>query len=163
MKLVSTLLADTPFTLDNMTAADLMTSNPHSIREDATVTEAIHFMTRNGLSGAVVINAAGRPVGVLTNTDIMIHSRERTHGKEMPLIPMAEADYENWVAEGSVVGPTFVSEVMTPIVFTVRDTDAARKVIEQMVSLHVHRIFVVDDADVVVGVISALDVLKRLV
>jgi predicted transcriptional regulator len=52
---------------------------------------------------------------------------------------------------------------MTPIVFTVRDNDLARKVIEQMVSLHVHRIFVVDDADVVVGVISALDVLKRLV
>jgi predicted transcriptional regulator len=52
---------------------------------------------------------------------------------------------------------------MTPIVFTVRSDDSARKVVEQMVSLNIHRMFVVDEASVVIGVISALDVLRRIV
>jgi CBS domain-containing protein len=163
MRLSSNLLAETPFSLDTMTAADLMAANPLSIREDATLAEAIRFMTDHALSGAVVIDAAGHSVGVITNTDIMVHSRERMHGKEMPFIPMAEASTEDWLEEGAFVGPTFVSEVMTPIVFTVRENDPARKVIEQMVSLNIHRIFVVDEADVVIGVISALDVLRRMV
>src|SRR5262249_32309797 len=85
------------------------------------------------------------------------------HGREMPLIPMSEWTTENWLQEDAFVGPPFVSEVMTPIVFTVRGDDSARKVVEQMVSLNIHRLFVVDEVGVVVGVISALDVLRRLV
>jgi predicted transcriptional regulator len=162
MRLSSQLL-ETRFSLEDLTAADLMTANPLSIREDASLTEAIRFMTDHALSGAVVINAAGRPVGVITNTDILVHQREKMHGREMPLIPMSEWTTENWLQEDAFVGPPFVSEVMTPIVFTVRSDDSARKVVEQMVSLNIHRLFVVDEAGVVVGVISALDVLRRIV
>jgi predicted transcriptional regulator len=162
MRLSSQLL-ESRFSLDELTAADLMTANPLSIREDANLAEAVRFMTDHALSGAVVINAAGRPVGVITNTDILVHQRERLHGREMPLIPMSEWTTENWLEGDEFVGPPFVSEVMTPIVFTVRNDDSARKVVEQMVALNIHRLFVVDEAGVVVGVISALDVLRRMV
>jgi CBS domain-containing protein len=162
MRLSANLLAEIPLSLDNMTAADLMSANPLSIREDATVAEAVRFMTDHAVSGVVVINDAGRSVGVLTQTDILIHNREHMHGKDMPLVPMAEVA-ENWLDEGAFAGPTFVSEVMTPIIFTVRAIDPARKVVEQMLSLHIHRIFVVDEDDVVIGVVTALDVLRRLV
>jgi predicted transcriptional regulator len=162
MRLSSQLL-ESRFSLEELTAADLMTANPLSIREDATLTEAIRFMTDHALSGAVVINAAGRSVGVITNTDLLVHQREKKHDREMPLIPMSEWTTENWLQEETFAGPPYVSEVMTPIVFTVRSDDSARKVVEQMVSLNIHRLFVVDEAGVVIGVISALDVLRRIV
>jgi predicted transcriptional regulator len=41
------------------TAADLMTSNPLSIRVDATIREAVAFLVDKGISGAPVIDSAG--------------------------------------------------------------------------------------------------------
>jgi predicted transcriptional regulator len=147
--------------LDDFTAADLMTANPLSIREDATLGEAVRFLTDKGVSGAMVISAAGRPVGVISTSDIVIHDRERLGRSELMPLPLNEGAR---LGDAGTMrfGPTLVSEVMTPIVFTVRADDAARKVIEQMIALNVHRLFVVDETDVVIGVISALDILRHL-
>jgi CBS domain-containing protein len=51
---------------------------------------------------------------------------------------------------------------MTPVVFCVRPDASAREVVETMVDLGVRRLFVVDNSGVLVGVISALDVLRHL-
>jgi CBS domain-containing protein len=51
---------------------------------------------------------------------------------------------------------------MTPVVFsTALDAPAAR-VVGGMLGLRVHRLFVLDPGGVLVGVISAMDVLRRL-
>ena len=55
------------------TAADLMTPNPMSIRHSATVSDAANFLAARGISAAPVIDEAGRPVGVVSSTDILIH------------------------------------------------------------------------------------------
>ena len=150
-------------TLEEFTAADLMTANPLSIREDATLAEATRFLTDKGVSGAVVISEAGRPVGVISTSDILIHDREQLGRDELVPLPLDEdASLGDAGAINFAGGPTFVSEIMTPIVFTVRAEDPAYKVVEQMILLNVHRLFVIDDAGVVVGVISALDILRNL-
>ena len=46
---------------------------------------------------------------------------------------------------------------------TVSETDSLAFVLHTMVHNHVHRVFVVDDARVAVGVISAFDLLRELV
>jgi CBS-domain-containing membrane protein len=51
---------------------------------------------------------------------------------------------------------------MTPAVFSVRPDTPARSVVEQLLALNVHHLFVSDAAGVVVGVISPIDVLKKL-
>src|SRR5439155_2774357 len=58
------------------TAAELMTANPLSIRDTATVAEAVALLTDKGFSGAPVIDEAGRPIGVLSRADIVTHDRE---------------------------------------------------------------------------------------
>lgn len=129
--------------LNDLTARDLMTANPLSIRSNATMADALRFLTDKGVSGAVVIDDSGRTVGVLSSTDVLIHQRERTHE------PIASS-------------PALVAEMMTPAVFTVRPDASAKQVAEQMVALSVHRLFVTDESDVVIGVISALDVLRQI-
>ncbi|HVK15229.1 MAG TPA: CBS domain-containing protein, partial [Gemmataceae bacterium] len=59
-------------------------------------------------------------------------------------------------------GRTPVRGVMTPAVFCVRPDDSASKVVEKMIALNVRRLFVVDDEGVLVGVVSAFDVLRGL-
>ena len=51
---------------------------------------------------------------------------------------------------------------MTPMVFAVTPEAPARQVVEDMLAQRVHRLFVVDASGVLVGVISALDVLRFL-
>jgi CBS-domain-containing membrane protein len=51
---------------------------------------------------------------------------------------------------------------MTPAVFSVTADTLAAKVIEEMVRMNVHQLFVVDEHGTLVGSVSALDVLRRL-
>jgi CBS domain-containing protein len=51
---------------------------------------------------------------------------------------------------------------MTPAVFSVTPDAPAARVVGDMLDLKVHRLFVVDRDGVLVGVISALDVLRFL-
>src|SRR5215467_11315579 len=66
------------------TAADLMTPNPVSISANATVHEATTLLIDKGISAAPVIDRAGRPVGVLSRSDILVHDREQVHHVASP-------------------------------------------------------------------------------
>jgi CBS domain-containing protein len=142
-----------PLTLHAGTAADLMTPNPLSLRRDATVAEAVAFLSTRGFSAAPVIDEAGRPVGVVSRTDLLQQQGYRA----VRLAPLAsEPDGTEPDGEVSVRG------VMTPAVFCVRSDSPIAKVVAKMLALNVRRLFVVDDAGVLVGVISAFDVLRGL-
>jgi CBS domain-containing protein len=125
-----------------------MTPNPVSIRERATVAEAVELLTRRGISGAPVIDEAGRPVGVLTRADVLAHDSEA--------VDHVAADDDD-TAGGECAG-----DIMTPAVFCVAPGAPASRVVRRLTELKVHRLFVVDERGTLVGVLSALDVLRRL-
>jgi CBS domain-containing protein len=135
-----------------------MTTNPISVCDDAFVSEAVLLLTERGISAAPVIDEAGRPVGVVSHTDLLIHERE------MGSHPASRAAHDEELAHGFQVthgDATRVRDVMTPSVFFVAPDAPAAKVVELLLRLHVHRLFVVED-EVLVGVISAIDVLRHL-
>jgi CBS-domain-containing membrane protein len=132
-------------TLDAVTAADLMTGNPVSLQATASVPEATALLTDRGISAAPVIDDTGRPVGVVSKADILIHDRELYRASRS-----AEPD------------TTRVEDIMTPAVFSVTADTPAIKAIKEMVRLNVHQLFVVDEHGTLVGSISALDVLRHL-
>jgi CBS domain-containing protein len=144
------------------TAADLMTPNPVAIRDAAKIEEAITFLIDRGYSAAPVIDEAGRPVGVISRTDVVVHDREKINAADYyqtadllePVTPPAprtgKGDAKN------------VRDLMTPAVFWVTPDTPADRVAEQMVALNVHRLFVVDGDGILVGVISVLDLLERI-
>jgi CBS domain-containing protein len=149
--------------LPSRSAGELMTPNPLSLREDATIHEAVAFLVDRGISGAPVIDEAGRPVGVLTQTDLLIHDRE-----EVEHIP-PEHEYGNplprsWWEEFQIerVDTTPVRDLMTPAIFCVASDTPAWGVVEQMRELNVHRLFVVDEGGVLVGVVTAMDIVRHL-
>src|SRR5438046_2819594 len=63
-------------TLNATTAAELMVANPVSMRDKATIQEVVALLTDKGFSAAPVIDAAGRPIGVVSRADIVAHDRE---------------------------------------------------------------------------------------
>jgi predicted transcriptional regulator len=169
MKTLIQLEVPIPLYLDAETAADLMTPNPVSIHAGACVREAVGILIDKGISAAPVIDAAGQPVGVLSRSDVLTYDRER--------VDHLEPSDEFFAAEtlatdsGEVlprgfqverVDRTQVRDLMTPIVFSVQLHEPGWKVVREMLARKVHRLFVVDDYGVLVGVISALDVLRHL-
>jgi CBS-domain-containing membrane protein len=166
MNSTSTPAVACPLTLNAGSAADLMTPNPLSIRDEASVGEAVAFLLEKAVSGAPVIDVAGRPVGVVTQTDLLVHEAEK--GKYLSpyhdaIDPgAAAAKHLRDRVKSDKIDRTLVRDVMTPIVFSVRQDTSAGKVIEDLLGLKVHRLFVVDETGVLVGVVSALDVLRQL-
>jgi CBS domain-containing protein len=163
---------DRPLVLGATVAADLMTPNPVSIGESARVREAAAFLIHHGISAAPVIDDSGRPVGVLSQSDLVAHDREKAN------YVLTAEEGDDYLAEPgageatsicragrrleTIEDPACVRDLMTPTVFTVaRDAPVARVIVD-LLALRVHRLFVVDDAGVLVGVVSALDVLRRL-
>ena len=150
------------------TAADLMVPNPISLRADANVHEALALLTDKGFSAAPVIDDAGRPIGVLSRSDLLVHDREKSD----QVVPSPGYFYEQELhtRDGKPipgfqvenVDPTSVRDLMTPAVFAVGPDTPATKVVQDMIGLHVHRLFVVDEDGILIGVISTMDVLKRL-
>ena len=162
-----------PLLLNARTAADLMTPNPVSLWEMATAREAACFLTERGISAAPVINEAGEPVGVLSQTDLVVHVREKIDSlaasksyeedfSEFAEVPGEPRGIWSGLKVEHVDDKALVGDLMTPTVFTVRLDAPSARVVEDMLALRVHRLFVVDDGGVLVGVVTATDVLRRL-
>lgn len=143
-----------PLMLHPRTAGELMTPDPKSLRQDATVAEAAAFLSSRGFSAAPVIDAAGRPVGVVSRTDLLTHQGQRA------VFRLGAPDRGE--GRDETAGDTPVRDVMTPAVFCVRPEAPAAEVVEKMLALNVRRLFVVDAAGVLVGVVSAFDVLRGI-
>lgn len=144
--------------LQAKTARDLMGPGIVSLRAKATVAEAVALLTDKGYHAAPVIDEAGRPVGVVTQGDILLHDRE--HGTHLAHAP-SEKVPDGFTEEE--VDLTLVEDIMTPAVFCVQPETAAVEVIKELQKLKVHQIFVVDPTGVLVGVIAAIDILRKLV
>ena len=159
-----------PLRLHAVIADDVMTRNPISLGEELTVHEAVVFLTERRISAAPVINEAGRPVGVVSEADILRHNRE--HAEHLYWLPQKDVDRELTLETGEhlsgksfeveVPDVTLVKDIMNPVIYAVRHTTPIFEVVNQLVKRHIHRLFVVDDGGSLVGVITTLDVLSRL-
>lgn len=119
------------------TAQDLMTPHPRSVHESATVAQVALILTEAHFSGMPVVGEGHVLVGVVTHTDIVRHLSEG-HDPEVS-----------------------VREIMTPDVWAVALSTATASVIDQMVEHGIHRVFVVEN-DILVGVVSAFDIVRRM-
>jgi CBS domain-containing protein len=152
--------AGADLTLGVKTALEMMTPHVVSIRADATVEEAAALLTDKGVTAVPVLGADGRPVGVLSRTDVVAHDCEAE------VIPADAGDRPAPAGErvlaAEKAGPARVGDIMTQFVFAVAPTAPAAVVVDAMLSLAVHRLFVTDPQGAIIGVISTTDVLRHL-
>ena len=153
------------------TAGDLMTVNPVSLNEEITVQEAAAFLTGRRISAAPVINAAGRPIGVVSQSDI---ARQAARDPNVLLwvsrfcAPDEDSfldevfERETRVADAPGFGGLTVGQIMTPRVYCVTPDTPVVEVVRKLLDCQVHRLFVTDEDGVLVGVITALDILRSL-
>ncbi len=123
--------------LEDLRVRDLMTGNPVSIRHGITVREAAAFLAEQGIGAAPVVNDAGRAVGVLSRSDVLLAVNAGVEGAP-------------------------VREVMSPAVIAVRPDAHALQAYEVLLRCAVRRVFVTDEEGVPVGVVSVTDLFRGL-
>jgi len=146
--------------LPPLTARAVMVANPISLRAEATLEETMALFADKGIDAAPVIDDGGRPLGVISRSDVFIHLVEGRRSQHLYRAEPAQGG----PAPANVAAPpaTTVASLMTPTVFAVEPNTPLHRLVSDMTGLHVHRLFVVDDSGVLIGVITAMDVLKQL-
>jgi CBS-domain-containing membrane protein len=148
-------------TLRTLTAADLMTTNPRSVDQNATVAETTEFFREYGVHTAPVIDEAGRPVGTVSRSDLvesMGSRRDRLLAKARGASTYDALD--DW--SDGLVADLKVMQIMTPVVFCVPVDAPIETVVQKVLALELRCLFVTDEHGVLVGVISIFNLLKSI-
>ena len=124
-----------------MRVSELMQRNVRTIADDATVAQAVQVMADSHVSGLPVVNSRGRVVGVISATDVL----------------QAEAEQEDTRDRVRLFDHTSVADLMTPNMQTIEPNADVREAAKKMLTVDVHRLFVVEDEELV-GVISQTDI-----
>jgi IMP dehydrogenase len=122
---------------DVVRVKDVMSTNVLTVPFSATLAQAALLLHDARVGGAPVVDARGRVLGMLSQTDL---ADPRHAGA--PDAPVADA--------------------MTRVVFGVREEDALKWAIRLMVDEHVHRVAVTDASGHLVGIVTAMDVLRLI-
>ncbi|MHB8873868.1 MAG: CBS domain-containing protein [Myxococcaceae bacterium] len=147
------------------TVFQIMSRDVICLTPDMTVETLRETLLQNGISGAPVVDEAGKPVGIITTIDVVRDQHERGdtfETGEVRLPTKGGVSYSpgpgfHLLDPGSTVG-----EVMSRKVVTIRDNVSIAKAAELMAKNHVHRLPVVSEAGTVVGLVSSLDILGWL-
>ena len=120
-------------------AHDLMTPDPACCTPHATLDEVAKLMVEHDCGEIPVINSADRPVGVITDRDIVCRV----------------------VADGKNPMGYTVETCMTQPVVTVSADDSIDKVLATMEKHRIRRVLVVDEDGCCCGIISQADIARN--
>jgi CBS domain-containing protein len=113
----------------------IMSLNVQCVTEDVSLPALATCLLDGGYSGAPVIDDQGKPVGIVSKTDLLRHG---------------------------VTSKARVKDIMTPMSFTLDENHSISKASALMAYEGVHRLPVVDATGKVVGLLSSLDILHWL-
>jgi CBS domain-containing protein len=141
-------------------AAAIMSSPLAAIHVDDTLQHAIETMVERNIH-RVMVRSDGHVVGVLSTTDVVREIAKTVKGTPESIYARLER-FEVGVrgeGESSPAGET-VHDVMTHGVLMVPLTLSVRETAKVLAEKRVHRVIVTSDQGQMIGVVSAMDILK---
>ena len=137
-----------------LTAADLMISPVVTIPQGTPLREAARLLHRADISGAPVVDADGRCIGVLSSSDFVTWAG--SEGQEVSfLAPWGEMINVEDAPDNEI------RHYMTGQPVTVRPSTPIGDLAQQMVDAHIHRVLVVE-RDRPRGIITSTDILAAV-
>jgi CBS domain-containing protein len=121
---------------------DVMTKHAITIPTDTPLADTADLLDRFTISGLPVVDSVGRVVGVVTETDLL---RVRT----------TDLLWARWP-------DLTAADVMTKPALTVTDDARIEEAAQHMNAFAVHRLVVVDDHAMPIGIISAGDLVRAM-
>ena len=151
------------------TAKDLMTKHILPAYSDWSVKDLAEFLVSNGISGAPVVDNEEKLLGVVSVTDVARHASITDAESDVRSAHDFYTDALDFSFDEDLINEfqddaqqlTTVKDIMTPMVHDVDANTPIKEVCAAMLSNRIHRVFV-SDHQRIIGVVSALDVLRLL-
>lgn len=137
------------------TAKSVMKRKVITVKENLLAGELARLFEAKRISGAPVLDRAGRLVGVVSKSDLVRHECE---GADL------YRDADEPLPKGfHVENPdrTTVADIMTPAVIEATEDAPASQLARLMRKRHIHRVFITKDKRLK-GIVTTLDLLKLL-
>jgi len=142
---------------------DLMAADVLCIPSTSTVAEATQLLREHGVNGAPVVDATGKPIGVVSRTDLLSGCVQAEVERQRVYYRSASGELPGAPTNDLVpaFGQQRVSEIMMSLVFSVQKDDPVRKAAELMAIEGIHRLIVLDGTRLV-GILSASDLVQAV-
>ncbi|MFI6691116.1 CBS domain-containing protein [Streptomyces sp. NPDC050433] len=140
--------------MDQRSVGELMTRDVVSVRLDTPFKEIARALSDHGVSAVPVLDDAGRPVGVVSEADLLRKAANRSDRSGRLPLPHLEA-WERARAEGVVA-----AEIMSAPALSARPQWTVVEAARVMARQHVKRLPVVDETDKLLGIASRSDLLR---
>jgi len=140
---------------------DVMTTQVFAVATDTSLETAARLLTQHHIGGAPVIDEAGHPLGVVSQSDLVDPDRGHTGKVGRPrYFCINDERVASVTAEHSTLAG-IVADVMSPFVVGVGPETPLDEAARMMLADNVHRLLVVRGGRLV-GVLSTMDVLKAM-
>jgi CBS domain-containing protein len=145
----------------SLTAEDIMTRDVTMIPQEMSLQCAAHLLSAVNVTGAPVIDATGRCVGVLSATDFLRWADKGYQLDGRCKVPVCVCS--DWqMVEMEFIPRDPVRNFMTDNPVMVTPTTPVTELARKMLDAHIHRVIVVDACDRPVGIVSSTDVLAAV-
>ncbi len=145
--------------------SEVMTADVICVSPDLAVEALTAMFLERNISGAPVVDEDGRPIGVVSKTDLVREQQDAGNDQETERVVIRRQGYEVELGPGfhtERITRATVGEIMMPIAFTLPETASVSRAAALMALEGVHRLPVVSEAGKVVGILSAMDILRWL-
>jgi CBS domain-containing protein len=137
------------------TVSDVMTSRVHVARPMTPFKRLVQLIEENKISAVPIVDAQGFPVGIVSESDLLLKERRREIESESSLLHPRRRRQERAKAEGVVAW-----EIMTKPPITVRSDATMPQAARLMQERNIRRLIVVDERNKIVGIVSRSDLLQ---
>jgi CBS domain-containing protein len=141
--------------LRHRTVSDVMTTRVHFARPLTPFKRLVELIEDNKISAVPIVDQAGVPIGIVSESDLLLKERRRELEREASLLHPRRRRQERAKALGVVA-----SEIMTSPPITVRSDTTLPQAARLMQQRNIRRLVVVDGRGKIVGIVSRSDLLQ---
>ena len=143
--------------LDYTPISALMSADVICVRDDVSVEDLTALLLERAISGLPVVDAAGLPIGVVSKTDVVRDGYENAGYEELDQAAMRELGAG---FHGLPLARRTVRDIMIGMSFALCEDATLSQACALMAYESVHRVPVTSADGKVVGILSALDVMR---
>ncbi|MCE7875343.1 CBS domain-containing protein [bacterium CPR1] len=147
------------------TVADVMHREVLTVPTTMTVAELAQFLAHHRISGAPVLDAEDRLVGVISVTDVNAYAGHSWARIPPPQERCSPTFYESTaftLAVEHLDASVEVGKIMSPYVYFATEDSDLMELVDLMIEQHIHRLMVLDEQEQLVGIVTSLDVMKAM-
>jgi len=135
-------------------------SKLHTVKEDASAFSAFKMMMEEKTNSLAVVNASGKLVDVISASDLMLWTEWIAVGEVLRFsdISAMKLNVERYLEESRSQ-----REIGKRTPLTCTKTSSLEEVTSDMLFHHVHQLFIVDEANIPLGVVTYADIIEDII